>query len=670
MIGLATATGGAGTGTLTASDGATIKSLATYVGEFGGDNGTVTLTGAGTTWTDTGSTAPDANSAGLTVGVAGTGTLTVEDGAVLSNPLSYIKIGQYGGSTGTVTVTGVGSTLSAGGVLSDGNSGRGTLTVEAGGLASAGSVQVGDWASANGELDIDAGGTVSTNSASTVDVGPEAAANGTINVAAGSFDIGVQARAQGTVNVDGGTLNVDGTLTVGDAGTGTVTASDGATITSLQTSLGGSAGGGGTLTLTGAGTTWTDTSGNSVDSNSAGINVGLNGTGTLTIENGAVVSNPMSYIKIGQNPGATGTATVTGAGSILSAGGLLRVGDSGKGTLTIEAGGQAEAGSAQVGDFFGSIGEIDIDAGGTLTTNSASAIDLGAQLGGTVVAGYFDIGVEAGSQGTVKVEGGTLKVGSDLIVGDAGSGSLAISAGGTVTSQQGGIGTSAGNDGTVTVDGLGSSWSISNNLQIGVQGGTGSPSLTVSNQASVTVTDPGTYNDYLYSGTLTLETGGQFTDFTLDMHNAATLTIESGATLTEAGPSAQPSATEVWVGVIGNGTITIDAATLASPNNFTFIGIQTTTGGAGNGTLTASDGATITSLGVALGYAAGDTGTLTLTGAGTTWTDTGSTVPDDNSAGLVVGQSGTGTLTVEDGAVLSNPFSYIKIGQYGGSPAP
>ncbi len=556
-----------------------------------------------------------------------------------------------------MTVTGVGSILSAGGVLSDGNSGRGTLTVEAGGLASAGSVQVGDWASANGELDIDAGGTVSTNSASTVDVGPEAAANGTINVAAGSFDIGVQARAQGTVNVDGGTLNVDGTLTVGDAGTGTVTASDGATITSLQTSLGGSAGGGGTLTLTGAGTTWTDTSGNSVDSNSAGINVGLNGTGTLTIENGAVLSNPMSYIKIGQNPGATGTATVTGAGSILSAGGLLRVGDSGKGTLTIEAGGQAEAGSAQVGDFFGSIGEIDIDAGGTLTTNSASAIDLGAQLGGTVVAGYFDIGVEAGSQGTVKVEGGTLNVDGNLIVGDAGSGSLAISAGGKVASQGGVIVTGTGNNGMATVDGLGSSWSMSGFLHIGAFGGTGTASLTVSNQASVTTaTSPSSF-DELFSGTLTLETGAQLTETSLVTLKATTLTVESGATLTENGPSP--------LGLYANGTITIDDATLASQEANTVVGGAAVGDGAGNGTLTASDGATITSLSTYLGQFGGDSGTVILTGSGTTWTDTGSTAPDANSAGLVVGAGGTGTLTVEAGAVLSNPMSYIKIGQFG-----
>ena len=127
-------------------------------------------------------------------------------------------------------------------------------------------------------------------------------------------------------------------------------------------------------------------------------------------------------------------------------------------------------GSAQVGDFFGSIGEINVDTGGTINTNSASTIDVGPQLGGNVVAGSFDIGVQAGAQGTVNVNGGTLQVEGVLTVGDGGGGNLAIRAGGTVTSQSGDIGTGGGNNGTVTVDGLGSSWSMSGNLQIGVSG--------------------------------------------------------------------------------------------------------------------------------------------------------------------------------------------------------
>ena len=68
-----------------------------------------------------------------------------------------------------------------------------------------------------------------------------------------------------------------------------------------------------------------------------------------------------------------------------------------------------------------------------------------------------------------------------------------------------------------------------------LRGGAGTTSLTVSNQASVTTspTDANGYLDKLFSGTLTLESGGQFTESNLDMHDAATLNVESGATLTE-----------------------------------------------------------------------------------------------------------------------------------------
>ena len=151
------------------------------------------------------------------------------------------------------------------------------------------------------------------------------------NVVAGSFDIGVQAGSQGTVNVNGGTLNVEGDLTVGDGGSGALTASGGATITKrrhVSWKLFGRDWNGHPLTgsahdflnglLKWLGKIFND----------AGLNIGVNGYPGilfLTIANGAVssVSAPAAYIKIAQYGGSTGTVTVTGNGSTLnSAGGL------------------------------------------------------------------------------------------------------------------------------------------------------------------------------------------------------------------------------------------------------------------------------------------------------------------------------------------------------------
>jgi len=257
---------------------------------------------------------------------------------------------------------------------------------------------------------------------------------------------------------------------------------------------------------------------------------------------------------------------------------------------------------------------------------------------------------------------GALNVTNDLTIGGSGVGSLSVESGGTVTSVNGTIGTGTANAGSVTVDGAASSWVMSGSLGIGVQGGGGTPSLTISDDASITTTSNVNSYDLLYNGLLTIETGATLTEAALDMHNAATLEVESGATLTETGDSDAGA-------LDANGLVSFDDATLASTSadTATYIGLQTGTGGSGVGAVTASDGSVATSYSTVLGYNTGDSGTLIVTGSTTTWTDTGGTPLDDNSAGIDVGASGAGSLTVEAGAVLTNPLAYIKIGQFQGS---
>jgi outer membrane autotransporter protein len=68
--------------------------------------------------------------------------------------------------------------------------------------------------------------------------------------------------------------------------------------------------------------------------------------------------------------------------------------------------------------------------------------------------------------------------------------------------------------------------------------------------------------------------------------------------------------------------------------------------GAGSGNLTIQNGSTLTSSGATLqiGSAAGSNGTVTVTGAGSQWTTSGSL--------LIIGQSGTGTLNILNGALV------------------
>ena len=68
----------------------------------------------------------------------------------------------------------------------------------------------------------------------------------------------------------------------------------------------------GTVTVTGAGSTW---------SNSSGVNIGNSGTGTLTVANGGIVSGP---VVIATNGGSIGTLNIgAGAGSPAVAPGTL-----------------------------------------------------------------------------------------------------------------------------------------------------------------------------------------------------------------------------------------------------------------------------------------------------------------------------------------------------------
>lgn len=70
-----------------------------------------------------------------------------------------------------------------------------------------------------------------------------------------------------------------------------------------------------------------------------------------------------------------------------------------------------------------------------------------------------------------------------LTVGDSITGALTIQSGGTLSNTRGVIGRQAGSTGTVIVDGAGSTWTNSNSLDIGSHG---NGTLTIRNGAAVT----------------------------------------------------------------------------------------------------------------------------------------------------------------------------------------
>ena len=124
---------------------------------------------------------------------------------------------------------------------------------------------------------------------------------------------------------------------------------------SVGADIGESIGSQGTATVTGAGSTWT---------NGGLLSIGTIGTGALTIANGGAVSNTNGFIAFAT--GSQGAVTVTGTGSSWINSIDLFVGRFGTGSLTIAdastvsvAGG---GGTAFVANQLGSIGSLNIGA--------------------------------------------------------------------------------------------------------------------------------------------------------------------------------------------------------------------------------------------------------------------------------------------------------------------
>ena len=247
-----------------------------------------------------------------------------------------------GGPTGSGTVTifapgllTVNSTVSSSIVLGPSTGSLGTLNIDAGGRATAQNLIVGQ--SGIGMLVVQNGGTLT-------DIG------GLVGSLSGS---------QGTVTVSGpGSTWNSADIVVGSMGTGTLIIQNGGTVISSAGggSIGMVAGSIGTVTVTGPGSIWNNSPG-------AGLNIGGFGTGTLTIANGGMVINNTAFpANIGNGAGSQGTVTVTGAGSTWSNSSGVNIGNFGTGTLTIANGGLVP-GPIVIATNAGAIGTLNIGAG-------------------------------------------------------------------------------------------------------------------------------------------------------------------------------------------------------------------------------------------------------------------------------------------------------------------
>ena len=264
---------GAG-GTITLASGGTGSSTALEIG------GSMTVTGAGSKWTAvTGdvvvgqSTSPGAltvanggilnnagnsfhrtsrrycdrnqpgsqwNSASLSVGYSGNGTLHIQNGGIVTTSGSTL-LSTFGGA-GNITVDGAGSQLIASGHIDVGNSGPGTLLIQNGGVANSNGGLVGTNAGGIGGVTVTGPGS-QWNDSGTLTIGQSGI--GTLTISSGgevsdvNAIVGDNPGSTGNVLVDAATFINTGALSIGvGGGIGTVTVMDSADLSASSITVG------------------------------------------------------------------------------------------------------------------------------------------------------------------------------------------------------------------------------------------------------------------------------------------------------------------------------------------------------------------------------------------------------------------------------------------------
>jgi T5SS/PEP-CTERM-associated repeat protein len=276
------------------------------LGVAAGDAGTLSISGGGTLGP-------------MNIGEFGTGTLNITAGGIVQD--SEATIGSGSGSTGTAVIDGAGTTwtLDGGITIGDNAKATGTLTISSGatvisGIDGAGSV-IGHNPTSSGTVNVSGAGSTWTNKALLTlgDAGGDGILNITGNGVVSNGDAALGASSgSGTVTVQGmgSTWTLSGDLSVGDVsgGIGTVTINQGGQVADSNGFIAAGSSSTGHVNIAGANATW---------SNSGNVYVGGNATGAvgagelLLINNGMVSATALTVWS---------TGFLTGNGSVQAAG--------------------------------------------------------------------------------------------------------------------------------------------------------------------------------------------------------------------------------------------------------------------------------------------------------------------------------------------------------------
>lgn len=529
--------GAIGDGAVDVMAGAAINSASVQLGAVSGARGSATVEGADSAWT--------IGDDGLSVGLSGSGSLSVKAGGHVDSVNTVV--GAKEGSDGSITVSGSGSTFNNAGDLDVGWEGDASLHVDTGGTVTSDSAIVGT-KSMIAAVNISGGGSTLTL-AKTLIVGYENATTGEVSVTTGGeirakeLSIGELGGSSGKLSVIGAgsivTVSVDSNLVnsgstyVGWRGGGNLTVTDAGSLGTNRLFVGTQAGSNGFLHVGGIGS--------QVEVHDALV-IGGGGNGSVEVTGGgalaahtiviAAAAGSTGVLNIGARAGLTAraagevdaagivfgagngsivfnhseadyslSANISGTGRVVAENGVTTLAghNSYSGGTTISAGtlkGTATSfGSGQIANN----GQLVVDGAGTLSnslTGSGTVEKTGS--GNLVLAGNNSYsGITTISAGTLT--GAARSFGSGQIVNDA---QLVVDGAGTFSNVVSGTGTfEKTGDGNLVVTGN-STYSGATEVSSGKLSVNGSLASAVSVRSGATLGGSGTI------GGLTVASGG------------------------------------------------------------------------------------------------------------------------------------------------------------------
>ena len=663
---LVTGAGYRSTGSLTITDSISLASHEGVLGYHAGSQGSATVSGSGSQW-DILET--------LYLGYAGTGSLAIEDTAVVNVDLDTIA-GHSGSASGSIAFDG--GTLNTGGLVASADSMTGTGTINTHTLVSdidlvidtlSGLQQQVILATMSGQnitINLDLSDPGSNRS-----LGVGYSGNGTLtlldglSVSSTQGILGYQGGSSGVASVSGaGThwINSD-TLTVGDYGTGSLNIVGGGLVDNMDGFVGKQAGSDGTLSVSDQDSQWIS---------DGDAYIGYRGTGELNIDNGGFVQSDTG--QLGYHIASNGTASISGTDSIWRIKQGLSVGRNGMGELTVQGGGHLLVDyytpythSTEIGEDAGSSGTVTVTGPGSLAefryllnVGSEGTGALVVSDGGVVTSHTGTIGKESGAEGTATLTGAGSQwdTNSGLYVGRAGTGTLSILDGAAINTSSfpgfaASIGSETGAVGLVTIDGAGSQWNIDGPFYVAEEG---SGTLQLNNGGSVNVT-----GSTFIEGTTSANGSIEFSNGSLNTLNlfSAPANMLGTGTISAQGvvsdfdiqfDQASGLQPQILLNNLVNQNVTVNIDTSdTSVNNILGAGFR------GFGNLSISQGISVSSAKGVLGYNTGSQGTATVTGAGSEW------ITRDE---LIVGQDGLGRLNISDGGKVIPDEFYIGDGPF------